>query len=148
MYRMGHFSDNTAGHMLVRVDGGSGALNSFAKTYGAVGSALFDPNTTTSNDRASVWLAEYKGKLGGKVAQDYIYPDLTHTYYEQGIPAGVPKGAAVVHKIGNSGSVINDSALVHGGPDGDYILVICTENGTWGVLAQISKIVWNFEAAR
>lgn len=147
-YRVGHFSDNTAAHMLTRDNGGAGALNAFAKTNGAIGSAFFKPNTTTASDLANLWKSEYSGKLGGVAAHNYLYPILTHTYYEAGIPAGVPKSVQVVHKIGIVGSYLNDSALVLGGPKGDYILAICTKGGSWPVLAQVSKLVWNFEVAR
>lgn len=51
--RAGIYSDNTAGHMLVRDVGGADALNAWAASVGATSSEFFAGNTTTS-DRKSV----------------------------------------------------------------------------------------------
>ena len=150
--RIGRESDNTAAHILIRYDGGTSSLNSYARAHGARGSAFYDPNTTTSNDLARLWANEASGHAGGRQAQQYLYPMLTHTAYEQGIPAGVPSKTPVVHKIGILGGLVNDAALVQGGPAGAYVLAICTEgqggDAGWTVLAGISRAVWQFEATR
>lgn len=147
--RAGKFSDNTAAHILVRYAGGDTELNRYTKEHGAVGSKFYDPNTTTCNDLAKLWQSEYQGNAGGKTAQDYLYPYLTNTYFEAGIPAGLPSGVKVIHKIGILGSTIIDAALVLKGPSGDYILSICTKGtGGWGILAKISQVVWEFEKLR
>jgi beta-lactamase family protein len=149
--RIGHYSDNTAAHILVRYLGGSTALNAFAKSMGATGSKFFLPNTTTTNDLANLWAAEARGDAGGAVAQKWLYPLLTKTYWESGIPAGTPK-APVIHKVGYNGKSINDAALVVRGPMGAYILTICTYgpgNATgWNVVSKMANRVWLFEAAR
>jgi beta-lactamase class A len=152
-HRVGLNSDNTAAHILVRYDGGVSALNRYAQAHGARASTFYDPNTTTSNDLARLWVDEAAGRAGGKAAQQYLYPMLTRTSYEQGIPAGVPRGTTVVHKIGAVDDVVNDAALVPKGPRGAYVLTILTEGGQggdagWKVLADISRAVWQFEASR
>jgi len=151
-HRVGLKSDNTAAHMLVRYAGGSAALNSYAKTHGAQRSAFYVPNMTTSGDLARLLADEVGGRAGGKGAQQYLYPILTNTAYESGIPAGVPAGTMVVHKIGILGSAVNDAALVTRAPHGAYVLAICTDgpggDAGWKLLADISKAVWEFEAAR
>jgi beta-lactamase class A len=149
--RAGKFSDNTAGHMLVRDVGGAGALNAWAASHGATTSAFFEPNTTTSADLASLWRAEAEGNLGGAAAQAWLYPLLMNTRTENGIPAGVA-GVAVVHKTGTLDLVDNDAALVTSGPDGAYILVVMTDGlggaEGWQMIAGISASVSQFEAAR
>jgi len=152
-HRVGLNSDNTAAHILVRYAGGGSALNRYAQAHGAKQSAFYDPNMTTTNDLARLWVDEYKGGAGGKPAQQYLYPILTKTSYEKGIPAGVPAGTTVVHKIGILDDEVNDAALVQRGPAGAYILTICTQDGPggdagWKVLADISRAVWQFEATR
>jgi beta-lactamase class A len=151
-HRVGHDSDNTAAHILIRSDGGGAALNRYAMAHGAQESTFFDPNTTTSSDLARLWVNEATGRAGGRAAQQYLYPMLTHTSYEQGIPAGVPKRATVVHKIGVLDGEVNDAGLVLNGPRGDYVLAICTEgaggDAGWKLLADISGAVWAFEATR
>lgn len=150
--RVGLSSDNTAAHILVRYAGGTTALNKYAQAHGARQSAFYDPNTTTANDLARLWVDEARGKAGGRSAQQYLYPMLTHTTYEQGIPAGVPAGTRVVHKIGVVDAVIDDAALVPTGPRGAYVLAICTQgpggDAGWKVLADISRAVWQYEGTR
>ena len=145
--RVGIDSDNTAAHILVRYDGGTAALNAYARAHGAMESAFYDPNETTSNDLARLWVNEANGNAGGAPAQAYLYPLLTRTDYEQGIPAGVPAGTTVVHKIGDLGADLNDAALVLTGPRGPYVLTVCTEGGSWELIAQVSQAVRQFEAA-
>jgi hypothetical protein len=149
--RIGHFSDNTAAHILVRYLGGSDALNAFARSMGAVQSKFWLPNTTSTADLARLWWYEAIGVAGGAAAQKWLYPLITNTYWESGIPAGTPK-ATVVHKVGFNGRSLNDAALVVNGPHGAYILTICT-NGPggaagWQVIARMATRVYQFEAAR
>jgi beta-lactamase class A len=149
--RAGIYSDNTAGHMLVRDVGGAAALNAWAASIGATSSQLFDGNTTTAADLAALWDAEAQGELGGPEAQAWLNPMLTGTRTESGIPAGV-SGVTVVHKTGTIDLVENDAALITSGPDGAYVLVVMTDGigGTagWQLIAGISATVWQFEEAR
>ena len=145
--RVGEYSDNTAAHILVRVDGGGDALNAYARAHGATGSEFWDPNVTTSSDLARLWQDEASGRAGGIAAQQYLYPLLTNTAYEDGIPAGVPSGTTVVHKIGVLDAEVNDAALVTSGPHGAYVLTVCTEGGDWTLIANVSRAVSQFEAS-
>ena len=148
--RVGLYSDNTAAHILVRYDGGTAALNAYARAHGASESAFYYPNTTTSNDLARLWANEAAGQAGGAAAQQYLYPLLTHTAYERGVPAGVPAGTTVVHKVGFINGYLHDSALVTSGPNGPYVLSVLTNGSTsgWTVLANISQAVWSYESSR
>jgi beta-lactamase class A len=149
--RVAHYSDNTAAHMLVRTDGGGDALNAYAAQLGASESAFYDPNVTTASDLARLWQSEAAGRAGGAAAQAYLYPLLTGTEYESGIPAGVPSGVRTVHKVGFIDGVVNDAALVQaaGGP---YVLTVCTDgqggDAGWQLVAAISRAVWSYEARR
>jgi beta-lactamase class A len=151
-HRVGLNSDNTAAHMLVRYAGGTAALNSYARAHGAQRSTFYVPNTTTTNDLARLLVDESESRAGGRSAQQYLYPMLTHTSYESGIPAGVPPGTVVVHKIGVLDGQVNDVALVPGGPHGPYVLAICTQgpggDAGWKLLADISRVTWQLESAR
>jgi len=144
-------SDNTAGHMLVRDVGGVDALNAWAASVGTTDSAFSDPNTTTAADLAVLWTAEAKGSLGGSSAQAWLYPLLTGTTTEAGVPAG-SSGSTVVHKTGTIDAVENDAALVTAGPDGAYVLVVMTDglggSAGWGLIAGISANVWQEEQSR
>ena len=150
--RAGTYSDNTAGHMLVRDVGGAAVLNAWAASLGASNSAFFVDNTTTADDLAALWLAEVQGTIGGAAAQAWLYPLLTGTRTESGVPAGVPGGVVVVHKTGTIDLVDNDAALVTSGPDGPYLLVVMTDGlggaAGWQLIATISADVWQYEAGR
>ena len=150
-YRAAHYSDNTAGHMLVRDVGGSEALNAWAAALGATGSSFFDGNTTTAADLSALWVAEANGRLGGTAAQGWLYPLLTNTLYESGIPAG-SKGATVIHKTGALDLTENDSALVLGAHSGAYVVTVLTdgldETAGTALIASIAGAVETFENAR
>ncbi len=149
--RAGIYSDNTAGHMLVRDVGGAAVLNAWAASAGATSSDFFDDNTTTPADLASLWAAEARGELGGAAAQAWLYPLLTNTRTESGVPAGV-SGVTVVHKTGTIDLVDNDAALVTSSPSGPYVLVVMTDGlggpEGWQLIAGISAVVWQFEVSR
>ena len=150
-YRAAHYSDNTAGHMLVRDVGGAGALNAWVAALGASNSSFFDGNTTAAADLTALWVAEAEGKLGGTAAQAWLYPLLTKTSYESGIPAGT-SGATVVHKTGALDLTENDTALLLGAPSGPYVLTVLTDglDETAGptLIASIARAVETFESAR
>jgi len=150
--RAGLFSDNTAGHMLVRDVGGADALNAWAASQGASESVFFTENTTSASDLASLWAGEAKGTLGGAAAQSWLYPMLTGTSTEAGIPSCVSGRSVVVHKTGTIDQVENDAALVMSGPNGAYVLTVMTDGmggaAGWQTIAAISAEVWSYEAAR
>jgi beta-lactamase class A len=127
-------------------------LNAWAASIGATGSVFFTDNTTTADDLAILWAAEAKGSLGGAAAQSWLYPVLTRTATEAGIPAGVAGRSTVVHKTGTIDQVDNDAALVSAGPHGAYVVTVMTDgvggDEGWQLVASISAAVWAYEAAR
>jgi beta-lactamase class A len=149
--RAGRYSDNTAAHILVRYLGGPDALNRYATSIGMKASALWIPNTTTPNDLSAAWVNEAIGVLGGAAAQQWLYPLLTHTASEQGIPAGLPAGATVVHKVGTLSGTETDSAYVVNGRI-SYVLSVVVdgidETAGWAVIARISARIWQYESGR
>jgi beta-lactamase class A len=151
MTRAGHYSDNTAAHILVRYLGGPDALNAYAKSIGMTESALWVPNTTTTDDLTAAWVNESLGRLGGPPAQRWLFPLLTHTANEEGIPAGVPAGSTVVHKVGTLDGTEDDSAYIVNGRT-SYVLSVAVdgidENLGWWLIARISARIWQYEASR
>src|SRR6202171_206626 len=149
--RTGRYSDNTAAHILVRYLGGPDALNAYAKSIGMTASALWNPNTTTADDLTAAWVNEALGRLGGGPAQGWLYPVLTHTANEKGIPAGLPGTATVVHKVGTMYGPENASAcVVNVGVA--YVLSVSVdgldEAAGWSLIARISARVWQYELGR
>ena len=149
--RAGLYSDNTAAHILVRYLGGRDALNAFARSIGMTSSALWIPNTTTTDDLATAWVDEALGRAGGDTAQRWLYPLLTHTANESGIPAGLPGNGTVVHKVGSLDGSENDSAyVIVGGVS--YVLSVAIdgpdEAAGWQTIASISARIWQYESSR
>src|SRR5947199_4445171 len=149
--RTGRYSDNTAAHMLVRYLGGPDALNRYAKAIGMNNSALWVPNTTTPDDLSQAMVSEALGRLGGAAAQAWLYPILTRTTTEQGIPAGLPGGTTVVHKTGTLDATENDAAYVRNGRIA-YVLSVTVDGLDVGaarsVIARISARIWQYESNR
>jgi beta-lactamase class A len=149
--RTGRYSDNTAAHILVRYVGGPDALNSYAKSIGMTASALWVPNTTTADDLTAAWVNAALGRLGGAAAQQWLFPLLTHTVNEHGIPAGLPASATVVHKVGTMYGTGNDSAYIINGRT-SYVLSVAVdgldETLGWSLIAQISARIWQYESGR
>src|SRR5713101_8594427 len=149
--RTGRYSDNTAAHILVRYLGGPDALNRYAKSIGMSASALWIPNTTTPDDLTAAWVNEALGRLGGVSAQHWLFPLLTHTASEQGIAAGLPASATVVHKVGTMSGTEIDSAYVVTGRT-TYVLSVAVngldEATGWSVIARISARISLYESGR
>lgn len=146
--RIGTYSDNTAAHMLADSVGGNTALNAYARSRGARESAFYEHNTTTANDLAALWGAEATGAAGGVGAQAWLEPILSHSKYEDGIAAGLPAGAAVVHKVGFIDRTVNDAGVVTAGGR-RYVVAITTDglggDSGWALVARISSLVWAME---
>src|SRR2546426_234492 len=149
--RTARYSDNTAAHILVRYLGGPDALNRYARAIGMDHSALWVPNTTTPDDLSQALVSEALGRLGGAAAQGWLYPILTRTASEQGIPAGLPAGATVGHKTGSMPGTQNDAAYVRHGRIA-YVLSVTVdgldEGSAWSLIARISAQIWRYESGR
>ena len=149
--RAGRYSDNTAARILVRYLGGADALNAYAKSIGMTASVLWVPNTTTPDDLRAAWVNAALGRLGSAAGQQWLFPLLTHTANERGIPAGVPASATVAHKIGTLDGTENDSGYIVSGRTA-YVLSIAVdgvdETLGWSLIAQISARVWQYESGR
>src|SRR5256714_8354114 len=149
--RAGRYSDNTAARILVRYLGGAGTLNAYAKSIGMTASVLWVPNTTTPDDLTAAWVNAALGRLGGAAARQWVFPLLTHTVSEHGIPSGVPTSATVVHKVGTLDGTENDSGYIVSGRT-SYVLSIAVdgvdETLGWSLIARISARIWQYESGR
>ena len=149
--RAGRYSDNTAARILVRYLGGADALNAYAKSIGMTASMLWVPNTTTPDDLRAAWVNAALGRLGGATSRQWLFPLLTHTVNEHGIPAGLPASATVVHKVGTLDGMENDSGYIVNGRS-SYVLSVAVdgidENLGWSLIAQISTRIGQYESGR
>ncbi|OLB08493.1 MAG: hypothetical protein AUH14_01070 [Candidatus Rokubacteria bacterium 13_2_20CM_69_15_1] len=118
---------------------------------GMTASMLWVPNTTTPDDLRAAWVNAALGRLGGATSRQWLFPLLTHTVNEHGIPAGLPASATVVHKVGTLDGMENDSGYIVNGRS-SYVLSVAVdgidENLGWSLIAQISTRIGQYESGR
>src|SRR3989442_1678082 len=99
----------------------------------------------------AAWVNAALGRLGGAAARQWLFALLTHTANEQGLPAGLPASATVVHKVGTLDGTENDSGYVVSRRT-SYVLSVAVEglDETLGssLIAQISARIWQYETGR
>jgi len=141
---MGKYSDNTAFAVFRRLLGDE----RIEKTIGKIGlektSLASFESSPAEIGKLFYWL--YSGGLA-KNSREEILAFLTETIYEERIPAGVPEGIRVAHKVGTDLGVFADGGIVFA--EKPYVLVIMTEGArddeAKEAVVKISRAVWNFE---
>lgn len=107
----------------------------------------FEKNETTPQDTALFFQKLYYGGLVSDEHREEIFSFLTETIYENRIPAGVPEGIQVVHKIGTEIGSFSDAGIIFS--ERPFILVIISKNARESeaneVLPEITRAIWEFE---
>ena len=140
-------SDNTASYMLAQAIGLS-TIDALVAGWG-LDSTIVGQEVSSPHDAARFMQLLYQGKLADASATSQMMEYLTHTAFNDRIPAGVPPGVPVAHKIGTQVNVENDVAIVAlaGRP---YVLSIfardVTEERAVPIEQAISRSVYQFEA--
>ncbi|MDP3954869.1 MAG: serine hydrolase [bacterium] len=144
---MGQQSDNTAFAAMSYILG-EAKIQSVIDNLG-MAKTSFTRNETTPNDMGLFWRKLYGGSVVTREHREEILSFLTKTAYEDRIPAGVPEGTRVAHKIGNETGVFSDAGIVFA--DKPFILVILSKNAlereAKTALPEITKAVWGFETS-
>lgn len=141
---MGIESDNTAAMVLLDIVG----FNKIKQSLEKIGleKTLIDKNTTTPWESGRIFELTFKGKLINKTNKEKFFKNLTNTFFEERIPAGVPEDVKVAHKIGTNKGIYNDCGIVF--TETPYVLCILgndiNRQEAEKVLPEISKIVWQF----
>ncbi|MDP3888717.1 MAG: serine hydrolase [bacterium] len=142
---MGHLSDNTAYAAMSRILGPAKIQNVIDNL--GMSHTSFDQNDTTPSDMGLFFRKLYGGSIVSREHRDEILSFITNTAYEDRIPAGVPQGVKVSHKIGNEIGVFSDAGIVF--DDRPFVLVIMSKNAleteAKTTLPKITQAVWNFE---
>ena len=142
---MGHYSDNTAYNVALKVLG-LAKVQRTIEQLGMASTALADFETTPA-DMGLFFRRLYAGKLVNNLHQQEIFEFLTTTVFEDRIPAGVPEGVRVVHKVGTEIGNFADAGIVMAPQP--FVLVIITqdarESEALTALPEISRLVWEFE---
>jgi len=144
---MGKQSDNTAQHIIAKILG----EEKIQATVDGLGmkNTSFAENLTTPQDMGIFWERLYRGRVVSDKSRDEILGFLTNTIWEERIPAGVPKGIRVAHKIGTETGVISDAGIVFS--QKPFILVIMTQNANEieakKALPEIAKKIYELHTA-
>lgn len=139
---MGKQSDNTAFNVFVKVLG-TEKIQAVIDELGMKDTS-FAKNKTTPADIRLFFGMLYQGNRVNRENQEAIYDYLTDTIWEDRIPAGVPKGIKVVHKVGTEMGIYSDAGIVFG--ENPFVLVIMSEGikeaEAKEVLPRITRIIW------
>jgi len=139
-------SDNTAFYLLVNRLG-SETIQNLIEELGLHDTHL-DYNTTTPEDMALLLTRIF---FGDEASKDYVGETLeimTHTEFEDRIPALLPSEIPVAHKIGQDDGICNDAGIVFL-PSRPYVIVIFSLDADWdeaiAASQEISRKVFDFE---
>jgi hypothetical protein len=117
-------SDNDAWQALQEKIGRA-KINSLMLIWGMTETSLED-NTTTAEDVSLFFTKLYQGEILSEEYKNKMLNDLTNTIYEEQIPAGVPEGIRVAHKVGYLKDVVSDAGIIYF-PNNPYVLVIMSD---------------------
>lgn len=142
---MGKRSDNAAYNQLVKYFGKEKIQELIASL--GMAKTFLEKDDTTPLDVGLFFRKLYQGNQINQVNQGELLSFLTDTIFEDRIPAGVPEGVRVAHKIGTETGSFSDVGIVFS--EDPFVLVIMSKNAkeleAKEVLPKITKMVWEFE---
>lgn len=145
----GKQSDNTATWVLALILGND-HIQQFIDSLGMSKTSLSD-NTTTPVEMGHFWARIFYGEILTEDFKEKFYDYLTHTDFEERIPAGVPSLVSVAHKIGTEIQTVNDCGIIFNKKH-PYVLCIFSKEAQEGealkVIPKISHLVWSYESTR
>lgn len=142
---MGNQSDNTAFNVMRRILGDA-KIQSVIDGLGMTKTVLAT-NDTSPADMGLFFRKLYGGSILTREHRDELLSLITNTAFEDRIPAGVPQGVRVAHKIGNEIGVFSDAGIVFA--ERPFVLAILSKNAlereAKTALPAITKLIWGFE---
>ena len=106
-------------------------------------------NTTTARDLGVLLAAIALHRAASRASCDTMLAILGRQEFNEGIPAGVPRGTRVAHKTGWIGEVVyHDAAVVYPARGGSYVLVVLTgaikqDSVAHTLVADLSRMVYD-----
>lgn len=139
-------SDNTAAYILARHVLGEDKIQQLVNSWGLIQTTISD-NTSSPYDMTMLLLKMRNGEITTPALTPEMMEFMTHSDFEDRIPAGVPKDVKVYHKTGDEIAKLHDVGIVEK-PNRPYILAIFTsdvidENRTKSVMAEISRKIFS-----
>jgi beta-lactamase class A len=140
-------SDNTAAHLLADYVVGMEKIQETIAWWGLEQTDM-EENKTSNADMAKLFAKIYLGKVTDPAHTREMLEVLTESDFENRIPALLPKGVKVFHKIGTEVGYIHDVGIVES-VDRKYYFGVFTsdradEEATDKKIAELSKIVFDF----
>lgn len=132
-------SDNACAEAFLRKIGFR-PITDEARAIGATSTSFLGSNgiKSTAKDEALLLSLLYAGQiLSQQSSRDKWIGAMKQNIYRQGIPKGVP-GVLVADKVGFLDGLLHDAAIVYS-PKGTYVLVILTNNASWGNIAELTR---------
>lgn len=137
-------SDNVASNMLKRLLGMSNVKQYMRELGGSIVDE--DKNISCPQDMGIYMKEVYDFYTQDKAAGNGLMESLLNTEFNDRIPALLPKGVKVAHKIGTQVEVVNDVGIIFA--QNPYILSVMSkdvdEDEAPKVLARISEKVYNY----
>src|SRR5947207_7757828 len=106
-------------------------------------------NTTTARDLGVLLTAIALHRAASRPSCDTMLAILGRQEFNEGIPAGLPRGTRVAHKTGWIGEVVyHDAAVVYPDRGGSYVLVVLTgtikqDSVAHNLVADLSRMVYD-----
>lgn len=119
---------------------GFAGVTNDAQAIGAKNTSFMgnDGIKSTANDEALFLSLLYSGQiLSQQSSRDRLITAMKGNVYREGIPSGIPN-ATVADKVGFLDALLHDASIVYS-PKGTYVLIILTNNASWGNIAELAK---------
>src|SRR3989344_2745967 len=140
-------SDNTAAYILANYTVGLDTIQTLVNRWGLTQTDIIN-NKTSNKDMEILMDKIYTGKITNTAYTQEMLAFFKDSDFEDRIPALLPKGTTVYHKIGNGQGAIHDVGIVHAGSLTYYIGIltsdITNEEESVGLAAAISKTVYDY----
>lgn len=110
-------------------------------------------NTTTARDLMILLRRIAEGKAVSKKASGEMVEVMLAQQFNEGIPAGVLRGAKVAHKTGSITRIYHDAAIVYPPNRKPYVLVVLTrglqdQKRAHQIVAEISRLIYESVTAK
>jgi len=149
LYYMIHYSDNTSWDMLQDNIGTTATIDARFRDELSLEYTRRVPFQTTAREVGQIFEGLYYYRYLNEENSEYLLNLLSDIVALQNdrIPAGVPKGVKVSHKIGNWTGIWQDGGIVYS-EERDYVIVVLNKNSTVSSaqtkIKEISRITWDF----
>lgn len=109
-------------------------------------------NTTTAHDLSLIFKSILEAKKISNNAKNEMIDILTDQFFNDGIPAGLPKDLRVAHKTGSITAIYHDSGIVFT-PDDPFVLTVLTrgfedQKQAQKTVAKITRIIFDWYILR